>query len=1140
MANDVDAAESGPDGAAVPAQADLSEPISAPAPPAKNRWFHLAPVQRRKRTGLGGRLILLVLALVGVVGYYLVPGSSASLPLWAVVQFEDLVNERVSKAMPGTSASIGSIELIIQKNWVPQFRLQQVKLIKSSGGALVTLPSLQLTLQPTALVRGNLQVNSALISGLKLDIVRDQNGLFDISLGDGNFAREVKTLSQVFDALDAGFETPLFKSLKQLEVTDLNLTINDAKQGRTWQLTDGGIKLTNFEKTFATEITLKVMGADPAVQGGTIKLSFGAEKGQRLVRLGAEIAGISARDLSGQIENLDFDGFINAAISGNFSAQIEEVGVTQLSGDLGFGAGVLQPNDTARPIAFDRAQMALRYDAAQGRIELSELVIESPSLRATATGYSDLYRANGVRIVGPLTGEIPAAFVSQLQFSQVMIDPEGQFQEPVRFSTGALDTRLRLSPLQLDIGQLSLVEDNRRLLASGSIAASARGWQVALDVALNEIANDRLLALWPVGLVTGTRNWIAKNVLAGNLQNVRAGLRIAPGKEPKLHLGYDFTNAGVRFIATLPPIEKGDGYASIEGKSYTLVLTGGTVVAPVGGRIDVAGSVFKINDVTQKPAVANIHLITNSSLTASLSLLDLPPFNFMKKADRSVDLGDGTALIDTQLTLPLQKKIQLKDVDYRVNGVIHDFVSQSLVPKRKIAAKNLMISATPAGLEIKGAGLIGVVPFDVSFQQSFDPAQKGKARIEGDVTLSPKTVDEFGLGLPKDMVSGQGQGKVNIALTKGAGAKLTLTSDLVGIGLKIPQIGWSKPAGAKGRLETSVTLGKTPKVERLRLEAPDLQALGALRMRPGGGLDVASFETVKIADWFTGSVDFVGKGAGKPVEIKVTGGKLDLRAFPDPSERQSGVSQGGGPLFLSLDSLQVSAGIALEKFRGEFSQTGGLNGTFLALVNGLAPIKGTVVPGQFGTAVRIVGQDAGQVLTAAKIFASARGGSLDLTLTPRQYPGHYDGDVQVKDIRVINASVLTELLNAISVVGLLEQMNGSGLVFNEADGSFVLTPEVIQITRGSAVGASLGVSMAGNYETASGRLAMQGVVSPIYLLNGIGAIFTRKGEGLFGFNYTLKGTSSEPDVSVNPLSIFTPGMFRDIFRTPLPVAQGNG
>jgi hypothetical protein len=63
---------------------------------------------------------------------------------------------------------------------------------------------------------------------------------------------------------------------------------------------------------------------------------------------------------------------------------------------------------------------------------------------------------------------------------------------------------------------------------------------------------------------------------------------------------------------------------------------------------------------------------------------------------------------------------------------------------------------------------------------------------------------------------------------------------------------------------------------------------------------------------------------------------------------------------------------------------------------------------------------------------------------------------------------------------------------------------------------------------------MQGVLSPIYILNGIGSLFTRRGEGLIGFNFNLTGPASNPTVAVNPLSVFTPGMFREIFRRPPP------
>jgi hypothetical protein len=70
-------------------------------------------------------------------------------------------------------------------------------------------------------------------------------------------------------------------------------------------------------------------------------------------------------------------------------------------------------------------------------------------------------------------------------------------------------------------------------------------------------------------------------------------------------------------------------------------------------------------------------------------------------------------------------------------------------------------------------------------------------------------------------------------------------------------------------------------------------------------------------------------------------------------------------------------------------------------------------------------------------------------------------------------------------------------------------------------------------------LNMRGVLSPVYILNAIGSVLTRKGEGLIGFSFTLKGTADDPKVQVNPLSGLAPGMFRELFRGPAPSLAGQ-
>lgn len=1090
---------------------------------------------RKRRGGLGSRLFLVLLAFGLVFAALGLSGRPIPMPVFVVAEIEHRANAALAKALPDAALALGGVEITVDADWVPRIRLDDVRLLKPSGQALLTLPDVRLTVDLGALLHGQVRAGSLKLVGAHIEVKRDRDGSFDLALGGAGMQPPIRSFADLFAALDRVFATPGAAALTTVEAEALTLTLQDLRAGRRFELGDGRLRLENRSKELAAELSLSLISGDHSARA---ELTVVSEKGAKRARVLAQVDGVAARDIAAQAAPFAWAGLLDAPISGQIQTTLGEAGIEAMDASLQFGAGALQPRPEARAIAFDSAAMSLHFDPKQGRINVTELSVQSSTLRMHAKGHSYLTRHDGSRITGALAGELPDAYVTQLEFDQVMVDPDGLFDEPVQFSQGALDLRLRLDPFEVDIGQLALTEAGRRLSASGKVGADGKGWHASVDLTLNEIQHDRLVALWPVTLLPNTRSWVGKNVLNGSLTDVKAALRIVPGSEPRLHLGYNFQNADVRFLATLPPIKAGDGYSTVDGQTYTMVMAKGTVTPPEGGAIDMAGSVFAIPDVTRRPAIAEITLKTRSSLTAALSLLDQPPFHFMTKADQPVDLGQGQAQIETHLQMPLQKKIALKDVTYQVAGQVTGFTSDTVVPGRHIAADVLSVAADTKGLTIAGAGQIGAVPFDVTYKQSFDPSQKGKARIEGSVTLSQRTTEEFGLGLPDGMVTGAGQGQVEIALERGKPGHLSLKSDLNRIGLAIPELGWAKPAASLGRLEAEVRLGKPAKVEKLTLKAAGLAATGSVTMKPGG-LDLARFDRVQLGDWLNAAVEIRGRGPGKAVGLAVTAGSVDMRRMPGPSKRKSS-GKGGSPLDLQLDSLRVSESIALTDFRGRFGLAGGLNGTFQSGINGSATVAGTVVPAAHGTAVRLQSDNAGAVLLAAGIFSSARGGDLDVTLTPRADEGVYDGVVRMQNLRVRNTNVLAELLNAISVVGLLEQLNGEGLLFGDVEGSFLLTPNAVEVQRGSAVGASLGVSMAGVYKSSTAELFMQGVISPIYLLNGIGAAISKRGEGVFGFNYALRGTATDPAVDVNPLSILTPGMFREIFRRPPPVLEGNG
>jgi len=1071
-------------------------------------------------------LLLSLAALAALAGFGVMglTGKTLRLPVWAVVEVETRLN-RALAGVGDTALSLGAIEITVDADWVPRLRLQDLVLAHPGGGTILTLPEMRVAFDSGALAQGQVRARSLVLVGGRINLRRDAEGRFDLDLGAGAAGLRLGSLAEVLDAVDAAVALPALSYLRRIDAQALTLTLQDARAHRAWQVGDGRLTLENRDRELAMELGFSLASEGLAPAQAT--LTFVTRKNSPEARIRATVAGVSARDIAAQAPPLAWLGVLDAPISGQFATALDSRGrIGMLQAELTLAAGALHPNAETLPIPFDRAALSLNYDPARERINLTGVTVESPQLRLAANGHVD--------VPGAARG-LPEAFVAQMRFSDVKVDPEGMFVEPVTFSEGALDLRLRLDPFRVEVGQLALVEDGQRLVAAGRVAAEPTGWNLALDLHLDAIRHDRLLALWPVALVPRTRAWLVDNVQEGLLSDVRAALRLTPEAEPKLALGYEFAGVDVHFIKTMPPIRQGHGYATIDGATYTMVLDQGQVTPPQGGVIDMAGTVFSVLDILQRPPQAEIHLRTDSSLTAALSLLDEPPFGFMKKAAREVDLGEGRARIDSVVRMPLKDRILLEDLSYQVTGRLTDVRSDVLVPGRVLTAPALTLTASRAGMAIAGAGKLGAVPFEVTYTQGFGPEAQGRSAVAGTVELSPLAVTEFGLGLPEGMVRGSGLGQIALALEHDQPPRLTLTSDLRGIALHLPEVGWAKPADTTGRLLVEARLGTPPVVDRLEVEARGLRATGSVILRASGGLEVARFDPFRVGDWLDAAVELTGRGPGRNVDVALTGGRLDLRRMT------LGASAGGGDagsdLQVALDRVTVSDGIALTGLRGSFSPRGGFNGSFVAKVNDTAVVQGTVAPSKAGSAVRITSQDAGAVLAAAGIFTTARGGALDLSLIPTGPEGYYTGSAKATDLRVVDAPVLAALLSAISVVGILEQLNGDGLVFSQADADFRLTPEAVEVTRGAAVGLSLGVSMAGLYYINDQRLRLQGVVSPFYLLNGIGAILTRRGEGLFGFNYKLRGTADAPRISVNPLSILTPGMFREIFRRPPPTIK---
>ncbi len=1096
-------------------------------------------VRRGLRRGRGAWLLAWPLAyafeaaLLAGVGLvlvvYLAQGRELPLPQTAAAWLESRAGAVLSRPDRPAALSLGRVSLVVEQGGGLRLRAEDVRLGAAQAGQGVSVPALEAVLSPGALLRRGSAPRAVTLEGAALDVTRRADGQLDF--GFGTLMLQRRTPAQAIARLRGLFAREAMAPLRSVRLEDLSLTFRDERSGRVWRFEDAALAIERGGGALSVALDADLPGRL------SLRLTV-PEAGPPTARLSALLDGVPAADLAAQAPALGWLAPLAAPVSGALIGRLTEAGsLGEVDGTLELGPGRFAPR-AGQPLPFDRLRAYFAYRPEDARLSFSSLAVEAPALSLAASGHAYLH--------GP-EGGWPTALTAQLALDGGEIGAGAALPGPVALSDGAVDMKIGLEPFAVRIGQAGVtLREGGRLTARGRVAANDGGWAASVDLGLSEATAAQALALWPRTALPGTRDWVARNLRAGRIEGARAGVRIGVDAPPAIAFTFGFRNGEVRALRGLPPIAGARGRAALGEGRFTVSVEEGWITPPEGGALDLAGSAFVIPDTTLQPADGDLRLRAAGPVTAALSLIDQPPLGLLRRAGLGTDLATGRAVLEGRIRFPVGQGVTPEQVGFDVTGTLEDMRSDTLVPGRRLAAERLRLAVDPTELSVAGRAALDGVPLEGRFRQPLG-AEAGAGAVTARAALTPEAVATFGLRLPLGTLGGRTEADVSLALARGAAPAFSLVSGLQGLGLRLPGLGWSKPPEAEGRLELAGRLGfegAPPEFDTLTLEAPGLTARGRVALRPGPALDRLTLDTARLGGWFDGSLALVGRGAGLPPAVELSGGTLDL---PRASFGGGGAAHGGGqgvPVRGRLDRLRIAGDVALTGVTADLSPSGGsLSGAFRGQVNGGPVVTGALSPGQGGRpTVRLQTAEAGRALAAAGAFQEARGGFLSLSLTPEAGAGAgaeagagaWRGALEVREIRVTAAPGLAALFDTLSVVGLLERLSGPGLLFTEIRAAFRLTPRALQLTSASAVGPSLGISANGIYDMAQRRIDIRGVLSPIYFVNSIGQVFSREGEGLFGFNYRVQGPAGDPAISVNPLSLLTPGAFRQIFRAAPP------
>ena len=142
-----------------------------------------------------------------------------------------------------------------------------------------------------------------------------------------------------------------------------------------------------------------------------------------------------------------------------------------------------------------------------------------------------------------------------------------------------------------------------------------------------------------------------------------------------------------------------------------------------------------------------------------------------------------------------------------------------------------------------------------------------------------------------------------------------------------------------------------------------------------------------------------------------------------------------------------------------------------------------------------------------------------------------DVKINLNDFVLINTPASLKLLSLPSISGLVSIAEGEeGIRFGYGEINYIETENKFDEIEAFAVSDSLGLIMDGNIDRKEKIIDMKGEISPMHLVNAIiqklpilGPIIVGgEGEGMFSIDFLMTGSSDDPEVESNPLTIIKP------------------
>ena len=1139
----------------------------------------------RTASRFAAAVVASVATLLLVVGVWVVVSGPVSIPfLTAFIEdalvFEDLgVRVRMRDTVLAWGGWRRNLDL----------RAVDVRFVDDAGATVASVPELAVRLSGAALLRGEFAPTRIELLRPEFRIVREVDGglsLAGFEVGDRSAGPVVETLLAALSA-PAGRDG-FAGSLDRIAIIGGVAALEDRGVGTVWRMPQVDAAVRRTDDGLAGDIDLRI-----DANGELVRLAAAAEYASAtgVLTLGTAFTRLNpsrfATAFTGALER--FRG-VDMPVSGTVTAVIEPgSAVSKVDYDLAAGAGVLDlPEVWRRPQPFEQITVRGSWNGASSTLRFDDAFAESGTTTGHAAGFLTLDSKEGVGITldaswqgvaaadlaetwpwqlapnvrrwviarvhagvvreGSLRMRVPPGGLRDFRLERDELDMRYAFEAvtgtileglpDIRDAHGTAHLTGASFDLKVEAGALGGLEIGEGSLHIDGLDTPLQSAVIEVQVTGAASEFGRLFALPPLSVED----------LPADLEGM-----VAARAHFDMPIQENLGLADVKFAAAANLREFGVG-ALAEG----IRVSNGTLTVRADANDIEAEGIADVNGVPMR--VAARHRFggdtpTRLDLEGVLRDEELDAFGLGTDRVRgtlpftATLAGDGwrAARMDVALDLEaasVRMPLPLWDKAAGEPGTVaarviarDDGVFE--VPALSVSTAALQLTAQgvfdAAQGRAAGAATVNGVDVDAEWEAASGPG--GGSRITLGATLGGTTRAE--LGFPTGAwITGPVH---TVAVLEADGLEIDsaeVSMDLGDATVRVP--GWSKEPGrdAVARVSMAPMANDGLSIRSFAVSGDGLVASGSLDRADDGGIRRLQIARLMLGDTSLSGIVTWGRD-GEPHRIDVSGPRLDLARVLDELNRTTGDAT-PWPMELAARFDEVLMGEDRRFVGAELVASRGATAWEAARASARLPGGGDAAASlrRTGEEYRILAttSDAGEALRVLGLFGGAQGGEGEMRGVVSGPAGArvVEGTARVGAFRVVGAPALAQIFSLASLSGLADALQGQGLSFQGFETAFTYGDGKASLGEGRAWGPSLGVSVDGDFSRRDDTVNLAGTLVPAYTINRVlGAIpllgEILVGEGVFAVAYRVTGSVGEPRVTINPLSVLTPGFLRGIF-----------